>query len=115
MSFRFGPLHKKTKMENCRSLKVPLTPNFKLFPDLGQVLEDTNRYMRLVEKLIYLSITKPDISFTVQFLSQFMSNPTNAHMQEAFHVLRYLRATSKHGILLAATSDFQLMRYCASN
>ena len=44
-----------------------------------------------------------------------MSNPTDAHMQEAFHVLRYLKATSHHGIFLAANSDLRLKAYCDSD
>jgi len=66
-------------------------------------------------KLIYLSITKPDISFAVQFLSQFMSTPTDAHLKEAFHVLRYLRATPCHGVLFSTHSDFQLRAFCDSD
>jgi len=91
-------LLKETKMENCRSIKLPLTPNLNLFVDSGQPLADPNKFRRLVGKLIHLSITRP--SFAVQLLSQFMSYPTGAHMQEAFHVLRYLKATSAYGILL---------------
>jgi len=108
-------LLKETKINNCQSLKVPLTPNLKLYMDSGEPLEDPNRYRRLVGKLIYLSITRPDISFAVQFLNQFMSCPVDAHMQEAFHVLRYLHATAEHGILLAANSNFQLKAYCDSD
>ena len=110
-----GDLLKETRIENCKPLKVPLTPNLKLLGDTGHPLEDPNRFRRLVGKLIYLSITRPDISFAVQFLSKFMSAPTDAHMKEVYHLLRYLKATSEHGILLAKNSDFHIRAYCDSD
>ena len=102
-------------MEHCRPLKVPLTPNLKLYAHTGTPLTDPNRFRRLVGKLIYPSITRPDISFAVQFLSQFMSQPTDAHLREATHLLRYLRATSDHGLLFARNSVFQLRAFCESD
>lgn len=44
-----------------------------------------------------------------------MSFPIDAHMHEAFHVLRYLKATSEHDILLAANFDLQWRAYCDSD
>ena len=58
-------LLRETKMDHCRMLKVHLTPNLKLYATTGQPLEDPNRFRRLVGKLIYLSITRPDISFAI--------------------------------------------------
>jgi len=58
-------MHKETKMDNCRALKVPLTPNLKLLYHTGQHLVNPNRFMRVVGKLIYLSVTRPDISSVV--------------------------------------------------
>ena len=105
----------ETKMEHCRPLRVPLTPNLKLYAHSGTPLADPNRFRRLVGKLIYLSITRPDISFAVQFLSQFMSSPTDAHLREVTHLLHYLHATSDHGLFFAHNSVFQLRAFCDSD
>ena len=45
------------------------------------------RYQRLVGKLIYLSHTRPDISFSVSVVSQFMNNPTEEHMNAVYWIL----------------------------
>ena len=92
-----------------------MTPNLKLYGQTGTSLKDPNYFRRLVGKLIYLSITRPDISFAVQFLSQFMSHPTDAHMKEVVHLLRYLRATPNYGLLYPNSSEFQLMAFCDSD
>ena len=92
-----------------------MTLNLKLYAHTGAPLDDPNRFRRIVGKLIYLSITRPDISFAVQFLSQFMSHPTDAHMKEVVHLLRYLHATPDHGLLFSHSSDFQLRAFCDSD
>jgi len=108
-------LLQETKMTQCRPLRVPLTPNLKLYAQIGTPLQDPNCFRRLVGKLIYLSITRPDISFSVQFLSQFMSHPTDAHMKEVIHLLRYLRATPDYGLLYPSSSEFLLKAFCDSD
>ncbi|KAJ0454407.1 putative RNA-directed DNA polymerase [Helianthus annuus] len=54
------------------------------------VLENVTGFQKLVGKLIYLSLTRPDISYAVQFLSQYMHNPCQSHLDIALRLLRYL-------------------------
>jgi len=83
--------------------------------DSGQPLSDPTQYRRLVGKLICLTITRPDITYVVQLLSQFMASPTVEHMQIANHVLRYLKSCLGHGIFLATDSSTHLTTYCDSD
>ena len=91
--------------------KLPMEANLKLHTE-GPLLDNPNQYRRLVGKLIYLTITRPDICYTVQVLSQFMQNPTHTHMQVALHVLRYLNHAPGQGILMARNSAASLTAYC---
>lgn len=50
-------------------------PNAKLYSDQGDVMDDPGKYRRLVGKLNYLTVTRPDISLAVSTVSQFMSFP----------------------------------------
>jgi len=59
-------------MQNCRPVESPMDPNLKFMADQSEVYPDPERYRRLVGKLIYLTITRPDISFVVGVVSQFM-------------------------------------------
>jgi hypothetical protein len=45
----------------------------------GVPLEDPTRHCHLVSSLVYLGITRPDISYAIHILSQFMSTPTSVH------------------------------------
>ena len=49
--------------------------------------------------------TRPDICYIVSFLSQFMVNPTFAHLQLAKHVLMYLKGTLSKGLTFVKSSD----------
>jgi len=54
---------------NSKSFETPMDPNVKLLPSQGEPLSDPEKYRRLVEKLNYLTITRPDISFVVSVVS----------------------------------------------
>lgn len=89
--------------------------NTKLSQLSGNHLPDGSSYRTLVGRLIYLTNTRPDISFAVQQLSQFMHRPTDLHLRAAHRVLRYLKSTPGQGILLSATSDFTLRGFSDSD
>lgn len=72
-------LLKEYGMTNVKPLKLPMNTQLKLTHDKEDLLTDASKYQRLVGKLIYLTITRPDVA-TVQILSQFMHRPTTVHM-----------------------------------
>jgi len=61
-------------------------------------------YQRLIGKLLYLTLTRPDIAFSVQTLSQFLQDPKKSHMEAALRVVRYLKNQPGLGILLSSSS-----------
>ncbi|KAL5768866.1 hypothetical protein ACOSQ2_015649 [Xanthoceras sorbifolium] len=61
-----------------RPCSAPMTPNMHLTGE-GEIIEDPEKYRRLVEKLNYLTVTRPDIAYSVSVVSQFMSSPTVYH------------------------------------
>lgn len=102
-------------MAGKKPLQLPMDIHLKLCPEKGDILADPSLYQRLVGKLIYLTITRPDISFSVQLLSQYMHQPTTIHLQAAKRLLRYLIGTKSQGLLLASSSSAQLTAYCDSD
>ena len=60
--------------------------------------------------------TRPDISYVVTLLGQYMSNPTVAHLNLAKHVLRYLKGTKSYGLnFIKSKYDLEVMGYCDSD
>ena len=79
------------------------------------LLNDPTTYRQLVWKLMYLTITRPDISYSVHVLTQFMDKPCEKHMNAAFKVLKYLKKAPGQGIFMSATSELQLKAYSDSD
>ena len=62
-------------MLDYKPVDTPMDPNVKLVPSQDELLRDLGRYRRLVGKLNYLNITRPDISFPMSVVSQFLQSP----------------------------------------
>jgi len=90
----------------------PLDYSIKLKADQGKLLQNPTSYRRLIGKLNFLTHTRPDISFAVQHLSQFLQHPREPHMRAGLHVLQYLKHEPALGILLNNSPTFDLLAYC---
>ncbi|GAV84738.1 LOW QUALITY PROTEIN: hypothetical protein CFOL_v3_28180, partial [Cephalotus follicularis] len=77
-------------LSDCKPSDSPMDPLVKLDNEKGELLHDPEKYRCLVGKLNYLTITRPDISFAVSVVSQYMSAPRTTH-QAVLHIVRYLK------------------------
>ncbi|XP_074301437.1 uncharacterized protein LOC141632825 [Silene latifolia] len=84
---------------------TPIEPNHRLGEATGDVIVDVESYRRLVGRLVYLAVTRPDLSYVVHVLSQFLSHPRKAHMDAALRVVWYLKGRPGQGILLRKDSS----------
>ncbi|XP_062026483.1 uncharacterized mitochondrial protein AtMg00810-like [Rosa rugosa] len=89
---------------------TPLESKLKLKLE-GDNLSNIGEYQRLVGKLIYLTITRPDITFAVSLVSQFMHAPTKSHLQIVKRILRYLKGSIGRGILMQNNHQTKIMGY----
>jgi hypothetical protein len=86
--------------------------NVHLTPTDGEPLENPTPYRHIVGSLVYHGVTRPDISYYVHILSQFVSTPTQIHYSHLLHVLGYLCGTSTHHLFFPRSSSLQLQAYC---
>ncbi|CAM8911602.1 unnamed protein product [Rhodiola kirilowii] len=99
-------------MVDCKPAKTPLPIKHQLSLSTAQVIEDPMVYRKLVGKLIYLTITWPDLSHSVHILSQFMSAPTADHLMAAKRLLRYIKGAPAQGLFFSAASSLVLTAFC---
>ncbi|GJU12707.1 RmlC-like cupins superfamily protein [Tanacetum coccineum] len=86
----------------------PLPTNLKLSLDKGVPISNPAAYRRLVGRLLYLTMTRPYISYVVQHLSQFVSSPKDVHLQAAIHLLKYLKGTASRGLFYPIQHHLQV-------
>jgi len=76
---------------------------------------DASNYRRIIGQLLYLVNTRPNISFIVQLLSQFVQAPSKYHHQVVQRILRYIKSSLAQGIFYPKTSIIQLKAFSDSN
>lgn len=93
-------------MENCNEKKIPLPTGLLPGKTEDPVNEDRRRrYQKALGLLMYLACTtRPDLSHSVSYLSQFSSNPTEEHWRLVVHLLRYLKGTRDYCLSFGGSS-----------
>ncbi|XP_055824251.1 secreted RxLR effector protein 161-like [Solanum dulcamara] len=120
MELPLGFVHKGEKGTVCKApieLNQKLTTtkfdlHFSSTDEKDKLLVDPYKYQKLVGKLFYLTITRPNIVFAVQLLSQFMHSPGTSHMEATIRVVKYVKQSPSLGILMTANATNQLTAYC---
>jgi hypothetical protein len=97
-------LLKRTKMIDAKPVSSPMASTTSLTAHEGESFSDVTLFRSTVGALQYLSLTRPDIAFPVNKLSQFMHKPTVIHWQSAKRLLRYLKQTLHFGLQIYRSS-----------
>jgi hypothetical protein len=95
-------------------INTPMERGLKL-SDKSELLKNPERYRRLVGILIYLTVSRPNITYSVHILSRFMHQPRKDHWEAALRVVRYLKSAPGQGLFFSSTSDLRLRAYSDSD
>jgi hypothetical protein len=104
-------LLKKTNMHEAKPISSHMSSNTVLSQYGGTALSDPSTYRSVVASLQYLSLTRPDIAFVINKACQYMSNPTEDHWSVVKRILRYLKHTIHHSLLLHRDTSFNLQAF----
>ena len=105
---------KDTGLLGATPIDTPMERGLKL-SDKCDLLKDPSHYRRLVGRLISLTVSRPDVTYSVHVLSRFMHQPCKLHMEAALRVVRYLKNAPGQGLFFFSNSDFRLRAYCDSD
>ncbi|KAL5821164.1 hypothetical protein ACOSQ3_023046 [Xanthoceras sorbifolium] len=86
-----------------------------IFAHYDDILSDVTNYHRLVGRLFYLTLSRPDITYVVHRLTQYLSQPRLPHLKAVHHLLRYLKNNPGQGLLFSSKSSLQLRAYSDAN
>lgn len=105
----------ETGLLGVKPVAFPLEQNHKLARVKDNAISDPSKYRRLIGRLIYLEVTRPELSYAIHILSQFMNDPQEEHWAAALRVVRYLKNSPGQGILLRADTELKLIGWCDSD
>jgi hypothetical protein len=90
------------------TVETPMEINIHLTPTDGEPVEVPMCYCYIVGSLVYLSVTRRDILYSVHILSQFVSSPTQIQYSYFLCVLCYLHGTISCPLFFPCSSSLQL-------
>lgn len=103
-----------TGFEAAKPSIIPIEQNHCLQKSQSSLLmhNDIKTYRRLVGRLIYHTITRPDLSYAVHTLAQFIGAPRQDHLDAAYRVVRYLKQSPGQGLLFPASNNLIPQAFC---
>ncbi|XP_028086957.1 uncharacterized protein LOC114287713 [Camellia sinensis] len=101
----------RAALTDCKTVSTLIDPQTRLTPLDGTLLPDATLYQQLVGSLIYLTVTRPNLSYVVHIVSQYMSAPHTPHYDALLHIFRYLKGTLFHGLHYSSLSSLKPHAY----
>ena len=98
-------------MDECKLIKTSMPSNRHLDLDEGGKTVDQTLYRSVIDGLLYLTTSRPDIIFSVCICARFQANPKEAHLVAVKRILRYLKHTPSIGLWYPKGVRFQLVGY----
>jgi hypothetical protein len=100
-------LLKRAGMSDCKPVATPMSNTEKMSVHSGSVLgeHDATRYRSIVGALQYLTLTRPDISFSINKVCQFLHSPTTQHWMAVKRILRYIKSSVGLGLKINRSSS----------
>ncbi|GKB83567.1 putative RNA-directed DNA polymerase [Tanacetum coccineum] len=102
-------------MENSNPVGNPIVLGTRISCDREGTKVDSTRFKQLVGSLMYLTATRPDITYGVSLISRYMESPTEKHWCAAKRILRYVQGTTELGILYSRRRNSALVAYSDSD
>lgn len=101
---------KRFKFTDVNSVSTPIEPGMVINPESlvnDKSLDENNQYREMIGSLLYLStISRPDISFAVNYLSRFNCKPMRSHLKMVKRIFQYLKGTMNIGVSFNGDSEF---------
>jgi hypothetical protein len=93
-------LLQRTGMRSCKPVTSPMSTSEKLSVHEGTPLGpvDSSHYQSVIGELQYLTLTRPNISFTLNKVCQFLHSPTTVHWASVKRIFRYIKHTTRLGL-----------------
>jgi hypothetical protein len=104
-------LMKKFNMVELKPVSTPMSFTASLGPDEDGEAMDLREYRSMIDSLLYLTATRPDIQFAMGLCACFQACPHSSHRMVVQRIFRYLKHTPEFGIWYSASSSLDLVGF----
>ena len=104
-------LVKKFGLESASSVRTLMSPNVKVTVDLLRKSIDHSLYRSMIGSLLYLTASRPDISYNVGVCARYQANPKESHMTALKRIIKYVKTTAEFGVWYSKDTSDVLARY----
>ena len=102
---------KKFGLESASSVRTPMSPNVKLTIDLLGKSVDSSLYRSMIGSLLYLTASRPDISYSVGVCARYQANPKESHMTSLKRIIKYVKTTADFSVWYNKDTNNVLVGY----
>ena len=102
---------KKFGLESASSVRTPIGLNVKLTVDLLGKSVDSSLYRSMIGSLLYLTASRPDISYSVEVCARYQANPKESHMIALKRIIKYVKTTADFDVWCSKDTNNVLAGY----
>jgi len=103
---------KKFGLDNGGHKRTPAATHLKLTKDESGISVDQSMYKSMIGSLLYLTASRPDITFAIGVCVTYQAEPKMSHLTQVKRILKYINSTNDYGILYSYNENSKLMGYC---
>jgi len=100
---------KKFVLENASHKRTPVATHLKLSKDENGVAVDQSLYRSMIGSLLYLTASRPDITFAIGVCARYQAKPKMSHLVQVKRILKYINGTTDYGILFSHSDNSRLI------
>ena len=104
-------LMKKFSLESASSIRTPMSPNVKLTVDFLGKSVDSSLYRSMIGSILYLTASRPNISYFVRVCARYQANPKESHMIALKRIIKYIKTTAYFGVWYSKDTNDVLAGY----
>ncbi|XP_062026458.1 uncharacterized mitochondrial protein AtMg00810-like [Rosa rugosa] len=104
-------LIKKFGLESKKVVNNPMSTTTKLSEDPHGKTIDSTLYRSMIGSLLYLTASRPDISYSVGVCARFQVDPKESHLEAVKRIIRYVSGTVNCGIFYTFDTNVEIAGY----
>jgi hypothetical protein len=108
-------LVKRFGLDGKSNASTPMSTSVKISADLTNKQVDPTLYRSMIESLLYLTASQPNIAFSVGICARFQKNPKESHLTAVKHIIRYVNDTLLYGIYYSRETNLVVAGYSDAN